>query len=205
LCWDHLCEPGSLIRRFAQATDVTDYRAALFALIGAAVRQGSVEERKILLASVRQFTRPHPLNSRNGVGESGRGSEDGNSVNNTHSQNNTPENGNLEPPDERDVDISDQQTVQNGLEQEVEHVNNHAPQGEGTRDISQYTTALKEHGDKVGEVPDYDYERVSLVPPLFRARVTFKEINATGEGKTKKLARHRASKEALNRLGLLPL
>ena len=199
MCWDHLCEPGSLIRRFVQATDVPDCRAALFALIGAVVRQGSVEERKTLLAFVRKFTGEHPLNSRDGMGEGSQGSEDESSVIKTPSQNNAPETGNLEHPDERGVEISGQQTVQTGLEQEVEHLDNHAPQGE---DISQYTTALKEHGDQVGALPEYHYERISLMPPSFRARVVFKEINATGEGKTKKQARHQASKEAWILLGL---
>jgi dsRNA-specific ribonuclease len=133
------------------------------------------------------------------MSESSQGGEDGGSVNETHSQNNTPEMGNLEPPDEQGDEISGQQTVQNGLEQEVEHSNNPAPQGE---DISQYTTALKEHGDKIGVLPGYDYERISLMPPSFRARVIFGEINVTGEGKTKRRARHRASKEAWIRLGL---
>lgn len=133
------------------------------------------------------------------MGESSQGSEDESSVFRTHSQNNAPETGNLEHPDERGVEISGQQTVQTGMEQEVEQLNNHAPQGE---DISQYTTALKEHGDRIEVLPSYDYERISLMPPSFRARVVFKEINATGEGKTKKLARHRASKEAWILLGL---
>jgi hypothetical protein len=174
----------------------------LFALIGAVVRQGSIEERKTLLASVRKFTGSHPLNSKNGMRESSQGSEDESSVIRTHSQNNAPETGNLEHPDERGVEISGQQTVQTGLEQEVEHLDNHAPQGEDMGDIFQYTAALKEHGDQVGVLPGYDYERISLMPPSFRARVVFKEINVTGEGKTKKMARHRASKEAWIRLGL---
>jgi dsRNA-specific ribonuclease len=136
------------------------------------------------------------------MGESGQGSEDGSSENKTHSQNNALEMGNLEPPDERGVEISGQQTVQNGLEQEVEHLNNHAPQGEDAGDISHYTAALKEHGDQVGVTPGYDYDRISYVPPSFRARVIFGEINVAGEGKTKKLAKHRASKEAWIHLGL---
>jgi hypothetical protein len=200
-----LCEPGSLIRRFAQAADVTDYPAALFALIGVVVRQGTTEERKALFASVRKVAHTHPLNSMNGMGESSQGSEDEGSVIRTNSQNNAPETGNLGRPDERGVEISGQQTVQTGPEQETQHLNNHAPQGEETGDISQYTAALKEHSDRIGVPPVYDYERISLVPPSFKARVVFKEINVTGEGKTKKLAKHRASKEAWLLLGLPPL
>ena len=136
------------------------------------------------------------------MGESSQGSEDESTVIETPSQNNAPEIGNLEHSDERGVEISGQQTVQTGLEQEVEHLDNHAPQGEVMGDNSRYTAALKEHGDQIGVLPDYDYEQISVVPPSFRARVVFKEINATGEGKTKKLARHRASKEAWILLGL---
>ena len=136
------------------------------------------------------------------MGEGSQGSEDESSVIKTHSQNNAPEPENLEHPDERGVEISGQQTVQTGLEQEVEHVNNHVPQVEDTGDISHYTAALKEHGDQVEVLPSYDYEQISFVPPSFRARVVFKEIKVTGEGKTKKLAKHRASKEAWILLGL---
>jgi hypothetical protein len=138
----------------------------------------------------------------NGMGESSQGSEDEGSVIRTHSQNNAPETGNLENPDERGVEISGQQTIQTGLEQEVEHLNNHVPQVEDTGDNSHYTTALKEHGDQIGVLPGYDYERISFVPPSFRARVVFKEIKVTGEGKTKKQAKHQASKEAWILLGL---
>lgn len=197
-----MCEPGSLIRRFVQTTDVQDYPEALFALIGVVVRQGSIDERKTLLAFVRKFTGSHPLNSKNGMGENSQGSEDESSIIQTPSQNNAPEIENLEHPDERGVEISSQQTVQPGLEQEVGHLDNHAPQGEDMEDNSRYTAALKEHGDQTGVLPGYDYERISFTPPSFRARVVFKEINATGEGKTKKLARHQASKEAWILLGL---
>ena len=202
MCWRHLCEPGSLIGRFAQTTDVRDYPTALFTLIGAVVRQGSVEERKTLLAFVRKFTGLHPLNSQNGMGESSPGSEDESSLIQASSRDNAPEIGNPEHPDERGVEISGQQTVQTGPEQGVEHLDNRAPQSEDAGDISRYTTALKEHGDKVEVLPSYDYERISLMPPSFKARVVFKDINAAGEGKTKKLARHRASKEAWILLGL---
>jgi hypothetical protein len=139
------------------------------------------------------------------MGESSQANEDGSSVIQVHSQASTPEAGNLEHPDERGVEIPGQQPVQNGLEQGVERSNNHVPQDDDNGDISRYTAALKEHGDQIGVIPAYDYKPISLEPTLFRATLVFQQINVTGDGKTKKLARHRASKEACIQLGLSPL
>jgi hypothetical protein len=81
----------------------------------------------------------------------------------------------------------------------------HSPQDEDGGDISRYTGVLKEHGDRVGVIPVYGSETISSVPPLFRASVAFQQINVDADGRTKRLAKHRASKEACTRLGLSPL
>jgi hypothetical protein len=200
-----LREPDSLVKQFAQPAEVPDYRIALFALVGTITRRGSPDERRTLLASVRKFNPSHPLNSNRGIGEGNQGNENGSSVNNAPSQSSTPEARTLDHPNEQGVGVSGQQTVQGGLGQGPEHSNNHAPQDEDGGDISRYTGALKEHGDQVGAVPVYGSETISSVPPLFRASVVFQQINVTADGRTKRLAKHRASKEACTRLGLSPL
>jgi hypothetical protein len=71
-------------------------------------------------------------------------------------------------------------------------------------DISQYTMTLKEHCDRSGTVLSYEGTRVSFNPPLFRESISIKGEKVTGEGRNKKLAKHRASKLACAALGLLP-
>jgi hypothetical protein len=197
-----LREPGPLVKKFAQPAEVPDYRLALFTLIGTITRQGSTDERKTLLASVRKYSYSHPLNSNQDTSEGNQGDENAYSVNETPSQSSTPKAATLEDPDEQGVEIPDPRAIQIVQGQGAGHSNNHGPQDEDERDIQQYTVALKEHGERIGIVPDYDYEAVSLEPPSFRARVIFQQINATADGKNKRLARHRASKEACILLGL---
>lgn len=177
----------------------------MFALIGTITRQGSTDERKTLLASIRKFSPSHPLNSNRGMGEGSQGNENGYSTGRAPSQSSTPEARTLEGPAGQGVRIPSRQTVQSGLEQGAEHSNNHVPQDEDGGDISRYTGALKEHGDQIGVIPVYDSETISSVPPLFKASVVFQQINVTADGRTKRLAKHRASKEACILLGLSPL
>jgi len=200
-----LREPGSLVKQFAQPAEVPDYRIALFALIGTITRQGSTDERKTLLASIRKFSHSYPLNSNRGIDEGNQGNENGCPVDNASSQGGTPEARTLDGPGEQGVEIPRQQTVQSEPERGAEPSSNHAPQGEDSGEVSRYTGALKEHGDQIGVIPVYGSETISSVPPLFRASVVFQQINVTADGRTKRLAKHRASKEACTRLGLSPL
>ena len=71
-------------------------------------------------------------------------------------------------------------------------------------DLGHYTTALKQHGDLSSTVPEYDITEVSQHPPLFRASLSFKRLKVVGEGRSKKLAKHRASKLACSRLSIHP-
>ena len=71
-------------------------------------------------------------------------------------------------------------------------------------DIGYYTVILKEHGDHIGVIPDYEVETLSLVPPQFRVTVTFKGSRFEGWGSSKKEARHKASKQACRCLRLNP-
>lgn len=63
-------------------------------------------------------------------------------------------------------------------------------------DIAQYTSMLKEKGDAEGVVPQHSETMVQETPPVWKATATYRDIQGAGEGKSKKEARHRASREA---------
>ncbi len=69
-------------------------------------------------------------------------------------------------------------------------------------DIALYTMALKERGDLLGVVPAYIEETLKLSPPTFKVTVKFQDITSQGFGRTKRLAKHEASKNACEFLGL---
>jgi hypothetical protein len=60
--------------------------------------------------------------------------------------------------------------------------------------ISRYSMALKEFGDQVDELPRYVFRPDRSGQTGFMATLTFHGIQATGSGKTKKLAQHEAAK-----------
>jgi len=62
--------------------------------------------------------------------------------------------------------------------------------------FGKYSSALKEKGDIDSFVPEYNYDQVSEVPPIFKAAVSFQEYVFEGRGRTKHLAKHEASREA---------
>lgn len=70
-------------------------------------------------------------------------------------------------------------------------------------DIAKYTSILKEKGDKAGFVPSYNFKQTQLMPPLFKAVVSFQDYVFDGSGRTKQQAKHVASREACNALGLM--
>jgi hypothetical protein len=74
--------------------------------------------------------------------------------------------------------------------------------GDAPSDISRFTTLLKEYGDHIGEVPKYTSELLSQEPLLFKQCVRLRGVKGEGTGRTMKTARHYASKEACQRLGL---
>lgn len=69
-------------------------------------------------------------------------------------------------------------------------------------DLSRFTTVLKEYGDHIGELPKYTSRPLSQEPPLFKYTVTLKGVKGEGTGRTMKKAKHQASKDACERLGL---
>jgi hypothetical protein len=70
------------------------------------------------------------------------------------------------------------------------------------RDIAFCSMALKEHGDKIGVIPNYDVRTISITPPHHLARLTFDGAVFEGKASTKKEARHVASKKACERFGI---
>jgi len=67
---------------------------------------------------------------------------------------------------------------------------------------SQYTLALKEHGDQKGEQPIYSIQKVSQTPPKFKAIVSFQGFTLEGTGRNQRLAKHEASKALCDCLNL---
>ena len=69
------------------------------------------------------------------------------------------------------------------------------PDRSAPSDIAQYTSLLKEKGDTEGVVPEHVETMLQETPPVWRATATYGGLTGTAEGKSKKEARHRASKE----------
>lgn len=62
-------------------------------------------------------------------------------------------------------------------------------------DIAQYTSLLKEKGDLEGVVPQHVETMVQETPPIWKATARYKQWTGEAQGKSKKEARHQASKE----------
>jgi hypothetical protein len=65
----------------------------------------------------------------------------------------------------------------------------------------QYTHALKEKGDQESVDPKYDEARKRGYPPLWVVTVRYGNITEAGEAKSKRQAKHLASKKAWYKLG----
>jgi hypothetical protein len=73
-------------------------------------------------------------------------------------------------------------------------------------DTSMYTSLLYEEGQSQNAVPTYTESRIRNHPPWFRTSVTFQNVTGSGEGQSKKAAKHLASRDACAQLNLsLPL
>jgi Double-stranded RNA binding motif len=66
---------------------------------------------------------------------------------------------------------------------------------------AQYTMILKELGDESGVAPKYSLEILSLDPPRFKATVSFRDITFESTARTKKEAKHQASRQACEHFG----
>jgi Double-stranded RNA binding motif len=83
------------------------------------------------------------------------------------------------------------------------------PRGDKSREVTpasannaQYTMILKELGDESGVAPKYSLETLSLDPPMFKSTVSFQDITFESTARTKKEAKHQASRKACEHLGL---
>ncbi|KAL3257031.1 hypothetical protein ABHI18_007145 [Aspergillus niger] len=70
--------------------------------------------------------------------------------------------------------------------------------------IWKYTSRLWEDGSNHGVTPNVDESCLSSYPPKFRITISYRGMQASGEGKTKKLAKHIAAKGVCHQLGLQP-
>ena len=71
-------------------------------------------------------------------------------------------------------------------------------------DKSRYTSRLMEYGQKKHVLPTYEYSTISQTPSNFRCRVRLQGINTSATAPSKKLAKHQASFNACNMLGIGP-
>lgn len=69
------------------------------------------------------------------------------------------------------------------------------PQPGNAHEIARYTSLLKEMGDVEGIVPQHTEVMLQETPPIWKATAKYKQWVGEAQGKSKKEARHRASKE----------
>lgn len=71
-------------------------------------------------------------------------------------------------------------------------------------EIARYTTLLHEQGQMICAMPVYDEYRQSARSglPWFSTTVRFRGVEGHGSGPTKKIAKHTASKDACDKLGI---
>jgi len=60
--------------------------------------------------------------------------------------------------------------------------------------IGRFTSALWEYASGIGSLPVYVETTISSYPPLFEVTVSFQERSSSGRARTKKTAKHHASK-----------
>ena len=67
---------------------------------------------------------------------------------------------------------------------------------------AKYTMVLGEHGDRIDTQPSYRTIMVSQYPPRFKSVVSFEGTEENGESRTKKDAKHIASRKMCERLAI---
>jgi hypothetical protein len=70
------------------------------------------------------------------------------------------------------------------------------------QDKSRYTMALMEHGQKTGAVPAYEFAILSQTPPSHRCYLNIQGISTSATASTRKEAKHQASSNACQILGI---
>jgi hypothetical protein len=71
-----------------------------------------------------------------------------------------------------------------------------------TNENAKYTSLLYEHGNMICSVPEYEEQQIRMSPQWFSVVVRFRGIEGYGEGPNKKTAKHLASKDACDKLGI---
>jgi dsRNA-specific ribonuclease len=69
-------------------------------------------------------------------------------------------------------------------------------------EMAKYTMALKEHGDCIDAQPSYKTITISQYPSRFMSVVSFGGSEENGESRTKRDAKHIASKKMCERLAI---
>ncbi|KAH0344600.1 hypothetical protein KCU83_g8163, partial [Aureobasidium melanogenum] len=171
-----IARPDYIIASRCTATSQTEAsRMTLLTLIGNIVRTGRRGESSALLACLRRSR---------GVDPSSDSQE--------HPHTST-SNGRAEP------------SPQEGIWPERPALSSPTPPAEQDglpREMAKYTMALKEHGDHIDAQPSYRTIMVSQYPPRFKSVVSFEGTEESGESRTKKDAKHIASRKMCERLAI---
>jgi len=71
-----------------------------------------------------------------------------------------------------------------------------------TADLGSFATALKEHGDQIGQQPTYVYQKLSQIPSQVKCIVTFQDFTFEAVAPNRKVARHLAARDACKYLSV---
>lgn len=155
-------------------------RITLLTLIGNIVRSGGRSERRALLACLRRSEEADPSR---------------------HHRENPPIFTSF-----RQVELLPQQeTRSDPLAISAKHQSTSTTEQDGqVKELAKYTMALKEHGDCIGAQPSYKTTTISQCPPWFKSVVAFKGFEEDGENRTKKDAKHAASRKMCERMRIQP-
>ncbi|TIA47110.1 hypothetical protein D6C77_10344 [Aureobasidium pullulans] len=174
-----IARPDNILASRRTATSQTEAsRVALLALVGNIVRTGRRGERGTLLACLR---------GNRGVDPSSDSQE--------HLHTSTT-NGRAEPPPQEGIWPS-----RPAIPRE-QRPTTLTEQDESLEEMAKYTMALKEHGDRMGKKPFDKSSTKSLNPPWFKWFLSFEGLEEYGEARSKREAKHIASKKMCERLGI---
>jgi hypothetical protein len=98
---------------------------------------------------------------------------------------------------ERDLNHSMATSILVGNNTELVH------KAESDLELHRYTSLIWEHYSKIGgSVPEFKDEQLCLFPARWRCTATFAGSSASGEGRSTKMAKHVASRQLYNKLGI---
>ncbi|KAG9590003.1 hypothetical protein KCU77_g12186, partial [Aureobasidium melanogenum] len=87
---------------------------------------------------------------------------------------------------------------------EEQHVTPSTEQDGPLEEMAKYTMTLKEYGDRIDAQPSYKTITISQYPPRFKSVVSFKGFEEHAESRTKKDAKHVASRKMCEKLSIRP-